>query len=160
MPRPQTNLEPFKARIIALYQADSSSDQICTILENEYQTKVRPRTISSRLQAWGIHKYHPRTRSNNPQCLERVKILFQNGLQDKDILQVLQNENLQISARTLRRLRSLISLPRRTDNPDHQQEQEEGARQIIIQELGKGVIKGYGRELLFRYIRQLRNITP
>ena len=66
MPRPQTNLEPFKARIISLYQADSSLDQVCTILENEYQIKVRPHTISSRLQTWGIHKYYPRTHSNNP----------------------------------------------------------------------------------------------
>lgn len=77
------------------------------------------RTVSSRLQTWGVQKYNPRTVRNESTIQGRVKeLFFEMGLEESDLLEALQSEGFQINARTLRRVRMELGLVRRTDDPD------------------------------------------
>ena len=106
--------------------------------------------MSSRLQAWGVRKYNPRSVRKEPALLERVQELFYKlGLEDTEILTVLQSEGFQITARTLRRVRTELGLIRRTDDPSQKQVQEKLALQGLIKEAEAGTIEGYGKELLY-----------
>lgn len=161
MVRPTIDLEQYKAQIIQLYQAGKNPAAIALFLHEEHDAKAHSRTVSSRLQAWGIRKYNPRTVRKESALLERIKGLFHEvGLKDKEILVVLQSEGFQINARTLRRVRTELGLVRRTDDPVQQQIQEETALQGLVQEIEAGTIEGYGKELLYRQMRQAGYAVP
>ena len=153
MVRPTIDLEPYKAQIIHLYQSGKNATEIALSLQQEHDIKSHPRTVSSRLQAWGVRKYNPRSVRKEPALLERVKELFYKmGLEDTEILAVLQSEGFQINARTLRHVRMELGLVRRTDDPSQQEAQEKLALQGLIQEAEAGTIEGYGKELLYRHM--------
>ena len=81
----------------------------------------------------------------------RIQVLFyQVGLEDKDMLRVLQAEDFDIDDRTLKRLRVQLGLRRRTMKA--QQQTDEIIRKIQ-EELEQGTIEGYGKELLHRHFR-------
>lgn len=82
------------------------------------------------------------------------------GLEDSDLLEVLQSEGFQINSRTLRRVRMELGLVRRTDDPDQQKIQDQIALEGLVQEVNAGTIEGYGRELLHRHMRRAGYIVP
>jgi Clr5 domain len=152
MPRPSIDLGSYKAEIISLFRCDHSADSIAKILHDKYNLQITDRTIRSRLQEWGIRKRN-RTISSDPILHRRIKILFfQVGLEEKEMLQILQAEGFEITARTLRRLRSRLGLRRRTKPIEAQLQVEEVIREIQS-ELDKGTIEGYGKEFLHRHFR-------
>lgn len=152
MPRPSINLEPYKAEIISLFQNDNSSASITTILRTKYNLEVTDRTIKSRLQKWNIRKRNHAIVSDTI-LHARIQILFfQNGLEEKELLRALQDEGFEIAPRTLQRLRLRLGLQRRT-NPIKAQQQTDEIIQGIQEELEKGTIEGYGKELLHRHFR-------
>ena len=161
MVRPIIDLEPYKAQIIQLYQTGKDPATIALSLQQEHDIQAHSRTVSSRLQAWGVRKYNPRSVRKEPALLERVQELFYKlGLEDTEILTVLQSEGFQITARTLRRVRTELGLIRRTDDPSQKQVQEKLALQGLIKEAEAGTIEGYGKELLYRHMRQAGYTAP
>lgn len=73
------------------------------------------------------------------------------GLEDTEILAVLQSDGFQINARTLQHVCMELGLIQCIDNPSQQQAQEKLAFQDLIQELEAGTIEGYRKELLYYY---------
>jgi Clr5 domain len=152
MPRPSINLELYKAEIISLFQNNTSVDSIADILQNKYNLQVTYRTIQSRLHEWGIRKRN-RTTTSDFILHARIKILFfQVGLEEKELLRALQAEGFEVAPRTLQRLRLQLGLRRRTNLIEAQLQVDE-IIQGIQEELEKGTIEGYGKELLHRHFR-------
>jgi arginine repressor len=152
MPRSSINLELYKTEIISLFQSDNSYNSIASVLQNKYDLQITGRTIASRLKEWGIRKRN-RTTVSDTVLHARIKILFfQVGLEEKELLHALQNEGFEITAGTLKRLRHRLGLQRRT-NPIEAQQQTDEIIQAVEEELKKGIIEGYGKELLHRHFR-------
>ena len=152
MPRPSIDLEPYKAEIISLFEHDNSAASIATTLQTKHNLKITDCTIKSCLQGWGIHKRNHMTTSDIV-LYNWIKILFfQLGLEDKELLQVLQDEGFDVTNRTLKRLRTQLGLRCRT-KPIEAEQQADEIVQAIEKELEKGTIEGYGKELLHRHFR-------
>ena len=102
MPRPSINLDLYKTEIIFLFENNNSHASIAKILQNKYNLQIEERTIRSRLQTWGIRKRNRMTTSDTV-LHARIKILFFHvGLEEKEMLQALQAEGFDITARTLK----------------------------------------------------------
>ena len=82
------------------------------------------------------------------------------GLEDTEILTVLQSEGFQINARTLQCVHMELGLIQCTDDPSQQQAQEKLALQGLIQEAEAGTIEGYGKELLYHHMQQAGYNAP
>lgn len=161
MVRPAINLELYKAEIIALLESGTNINEICDFLQQQYDIKVHYRTLSSRLRDWGIRKNSPYTVRHEPEFLERVKYLFlEIGASEAEMLQILQKEGFQVNARTLRRVRTEMGLVRRTDNPVQKQAQKEMTLGILLDEIQKGTIEGYGMEILYHHMHQTGQHVP
>ena len=146
------DLEPYKTEIISLFQDNNSCTLIAKQLQNKYSLQIAERTIRSRLQEWRIRKRN-RTTTSDLILHARIQILyFQVGLEDKDMLGILQAEGFEITDRTLKRLRTQLGLRRRTNLVEAQQQIDEIAQEIQ-KELEQGTIEGYGKELLHRHFR-------
>ena len=153
MPRPSIDLESYKTEIISLFQNNNSVKIIANILQRKYNLQITDRTIKSRLQEWEIRKRN-RTTTSNSLLHTRIKILFfQVGMEEKEMLPALRNEGFEIEARTLRRLRLQLGLRRRTNLIEAQLQVDEVLKGIE-EELEKGTIEGYGKELLHRHFRR------
>ncbi|KAL3475663.1 hypothetical protein BJX99DRAFT_271041 [Aspergillus californicus] len=152
--RPSINLEPYKAEIIDLYtRQDMSAETIVDFLIHRYFLKITTRTLFKRLQSWGIQKIN-RTASIDLILHARIKVLFfQVGLEDEDMLIVLQREGFTIKARTLKHVRHTLGLYRRTTSNIALQAQVEAMLVKLQAELAKGQIEGYGRGLLQTHMR-------
>lgn len=161
MVRTPINLELYKAQITTLFESGMNSASICDILYEEHNVRIHSRTLSSRLRAWGIRKYALRTARQEPEFLERVKYLFSEiGANEAEMLRVLRIEGFQINARTLRRVRGKLGLVRRTDDPIQKQNQKETTLGLLLEEIQKGTIEGYGSETLYRHMRQAGQHVP
>ncbi|KAL4889310.1 hypothetical protein BDV59DRAFT_195730 [Aspergillus ambiguus] len=151
--RKAINLEPYKDQILSLYSSHLSVNSILAYIQDEYSFQISKRTLENRLQQWGVYR-QDRTTSSSSLLHARIRVLFfQVGLEDREILQVLEKEGYSISSRTLRRLRINLGLYRRTKDPITQQLQREEILDVLVQEAEKGIIQGYGKEMLHRYIR-------
>ena len=81
-------------------------------------------------------------------------LFFEHGLEDKEMLRFLQDEGFDINLRSLGKLRRGLNLHRR-ENPEQAEQRIPRLQEIIREELAKGIIKGYGKELLYRHFRDL-----
>ena len=151
--RKAIDLEPYRDEIISLYSSSTSVNSIRTSLQEKYNLQISKRTLENRLQQWEIRR-QDRTIASNPLLHARIRVLFfQVGLEDKELLSVLQKDGFYISSRTLERLRTQLGLFRRVRDPLAQQLQREEMLKVLVREAERGVIQGYGKELLHRHIR-------
>ena len=151
--RKAIDLEPYRDEIISLYSSSTSVDLIRTSLQEKYNLQISKRTLENRLQQWEIRR-QDRTIASNPLLHARIRVLFfQVGLEDKELLSVLQRDGFCISSRTLERLHTQLGLFRRVRDPLAQQLQREEMLEVLVREAERGVIQGYGKELLHRHIR-------
>lgn len=103
--RPSINLEPYKDEITELYLNNTVPSRIAAHLDNHYGISATSRTIESRLRRWGVKKSN-RTASTDPVLHARIMILFyQVGLEEKELLKVLQLDGFKIEASTLKYVR-------------------------------------------------------
>jgi len=152
---PAINLEPYKDEIIQLFRDGMPSQNIAAHIRARHGVSVAERTIKSRLQEWQVRKRN-RAPSNSDSALrDRVTTLFfEHGLEDKEMLRFLQDEGFDINLRSLGKLRRGLNLHRR-ENPEQAEQRIPRLKEIIREELAKGIIKGYGKELLYRHFRDL-----
>ncbi|KAL4864173.1 hypothetical protein BDV12DRAFT_205896 [Aspergillus spectabilis] len=117
MPRPRVDLEPYWTEITNLYQTGTHPDTLSEFLDSQYGVK-------------GIQKQN-RTASADKILHARIRVLFyQVGLEEKEMLRVLQYEGFEIEAA-----------------------QVEEVFAHLRTELSKGQIEGYGRRLLYQHIQ-------
>ncbi|KAL4976867.1 hypothetical protein BDW66DRAFT_159305 [Aspergillus desertorum] len=149
MPRPSIDLEPYRQEICGLYQAGTVVDNIAKLLANKYYINVTPRTLKTRLKKWGISKQN-RTATNDKALHGRIKVLmYQVGLDEAEMLKVLQLEGFDIQARTLKYIRHSLGLVQWTANPVINQAKVEKVLDTPCTELSTGHIEGYGQRMLY-----------
>ncbi|KAL4933488.1 uncharacterized protein BDV17DRAFT_252101, partial [Aspergillus undulatus] len=153
MPRPAINLDPYRLEISQLYLAGETPDSIALNLAAKYQISVTAPTIKVRLRTWGIRKQN-RTAARDEALHARIKVLvYQVGLEEKELLQVLQREGFNIQPRTLKYVRHSLGIFRRVSNPITAQAQVESVLSHLRTALASGQIEGYGRKMLHQHIR-------
>ncbi|KAJ5542946.1 hypothetical protein N7535_005369 [Penicillium sp. DV-2018c] len=151
--RPRLDIEPHKDEILALLEKKTRTEDICKHLKTQYDIQISPRTLNKRLQLWGV-KSKKENRSSDPALHARIKNLFFDvGLGDQEIITVLHDEGYDVSLRTLRRLRHRLGIRLRLDSPAQQQAQVQEILDALTEELDKGTIEGYGKELLHNHFR-------
>lgn len=147
------DIDPYKAEIIGLFEKKMKSDDICKHLKRQHDIQISARTLSKRLQVWGVKKVKENN-SSNPALHARIKNLFFDvGLTDQEIVTVLHDEGYDVSNRTLRRLRHQLGIRLRLDSPTQQQAQVQEILDALTEEMDKGTIEGYGKELLHNHFR-------
>jgi hypothetical protein len=80
------------------------------------------------------------------------KSFFEASLEEDEMLAALTADGYQITACILKRIRHKLGLLRRT-NPTLAQQQVDEIVDALKAELERGIIQGYGRELLHRHFR-------
>lgn len=124
-----------------------SPKTIAEILLDTYDIKVTSHTIKAGLQHWSVHKQN-RTASSDQVLHARIQVLFyQVGLEEQDLLYVLQQEGFDIKARTLQYIRLKLGLYRRKRDSATAQAQVEAVLSKLQDELAAGQIEGYGSRL-------------
>lgn len=151
--RPRVDLEPYKAEVIGLFEKKMKNDDICKHLKKQHDIQISSRTLTKRLQLWGVKK-KVENKSSNEALHARIKSLFfEVGLSDQHIITVLHDEGYDVSHRTLRRLRHRLGIRLRLDSPAQQQAQVQEILDALTEEMDKGTIEGYGKELLHNHFR-------
>jgi hypothetical protein len=90
---------------------------------------------------------------------KRIQVLFfEIGLNDKEMLKVLQAEGFQIGQWALIRLRYELDLKRSIRTEEQRAQADEVIRRLISDELEKGVIDGYRCRYLYTHFRQQGHI--
>ncbi|KAB8073331.1 hypothetical protein BDV29DRAFT_191850 [Aspergillus leporis] len=136
MPRPTIDLEPYKAEINVLYQRNEPVAVIQDYPKESFDLQLSKRTLESHFQEWGLlHRDH-------------TVLFFQVGLEDKDIIHVLHQEEVTLASCTLRCMRKSLGLVRRTESLFERQYQTEAILQALLEESEKGKIQGFGEYIV------------
>ena len=145
MPKPQIDLKPFKGVITTWYNDNLSADDIAKRLADEYNATFTARTIRRRLKDWGLTK---RIRIQETAAL-RLKIasMFYMNFPDDIIVRALNEEGYQIGLTTVVRIRKAQGCKRRMSVWERVEANSE-LWGIVQEELDKGTIEGYRKELL------------
>lgn len=155
--RQSINLDPFQEELTRLYEAGLSYSELVRYLAEEYEVSVTDRTIKRRFRVWNIRRYERRDASD--ELKRRIQVLFfEIGLNDQDILHVLQQEGYSINQYSLVRLRFTLNLRRSLRTEEQRAQADIVVRRLIQEELQKGVIDGYGRGYLYTHFRQQGHI--
>jgi len=111
MPRPTTNVEPYREEIINLLQRRHTHNHICGTLNTQYNIQIAPRTLRRRLQSWGYRQTNPISNKGLHARIQRL--ISEVGLSNTEVLAFLSAENrTPISERTLSRILRKTALPR------------------------------------------------
>jgi hypothetical protein len=148
MPKPQINLQPFKGLITTWFNDDISSDDIAKRLADEHSIVCTARTIERRLKEWGVTK---RVRIQETAGL-RLKIasMYYMNFSDDIIVRALNEEGYQIGKTSVVRIRKAQGCKRWMTAWEREEANSE-LWSIVKEELDKGTIEGYGKELLQKY---------
>ncbi|KAJ5900321.1 uncharacterized protein N7473_004391 [Penicillium subrubescens] len=129
-------------------------------LARRYSINISYRTLSRRLQDWGLRRLPTTTAVDNQALCDRIRFLVCDNLSDKEILPILHHEGFKIAPITLKRLRQQLGLRLRTDDPEARALQAQQIREVVQQEIYDGKIEGFGRGLLHTYLRQKGYVFP
>jgi hypothetical protein len=151
--RPRVDLEPYKAEIIGLFEKKTKGPDICKHLKRQHDIQLSARTLNKRLHLWGIKEKKENNTSNQALHARIKNLFFDVGLSDQEIITVLHDEGYDVSLRTLRRLRHQLGIRLRLDSPAQQQAQVQEILDALTEEMDKGTIEGYGKELLHNHFR-------
>jgi hypothetical protein len=150
MPKPQIDLNPFQDLITTWFNDGISTENIAQRLQNEHNTSCTDRTIRRRLKDWGVTQ---RVRIKETAAL-RLKIasMFYMNFPDDIIVRALNEEGYQIGKSTVVRIRKAQDCKRWMTAWERVEANSE-LWNIVQEELDKGTIEGYGKELLHKYFR-------
>src|SRR6266536_1707436 len=113
--RPSVDLEPYKDELEDSFLAGATFQDLKNELFEDYGIAVTYRTIQRRFQIWNIKKRNrPVDSLEIRECIEFH--IFDIGLSDEDVLEILHGEGYECGRRTLQRIRKRIGIYRRTTN--------------------------------------------
>ena len=152
--RPVKDINSYKDRITTWFLEDRRTVfEIQQDLLNIYNCDVSERLVKRRLKIWGVRQ---NKRTDDSELLRsRIKLLFFHVSSSEDeMLDVLRAEGHSIERRTLASIRKNMGLTRRTRVPEQREEARHVIRQLVAEELEKGVIQGYGKGKLYNHFRK------
>lgn len=113
MPRPKVNLDPHEAEICRLRRSKVPLQDIVHLLDHKYGIKVAVRTVNSRLSEWGFRANNRKAAKDTVLHARLKALMYEDGLDDQQILTALQREGFDINARTLKYVRHRLGFLRR-----------------------------------------------
>lgn len=159
MPRPPTDLTPYKDTILGLYEGGCTPSEIATYLQGSFPLPpLSDRTVRRRLEAWSA-EYAPRRQKSvvTLELRKRIRMLFNGeevdgvtgevvrrrqggerdggaaaGLGDEEILEVLRGEGWRVAMRALVRVRKEEGLVRRGRGDWEEWERERSKRNSVL----------------------------
>jgi hypothetical protein len=151
--RPRIDIGEYQMELVSLFSEGLTIDQLSHYLQEEYDITVNTRTIKRRFQQWQVRKRQPTLVSQ--ELKNRIQVLFfEVGLEDQDMLHVLQEEGFQLGKYALVRLRFELNLRRRIRTEEQSRQANEIIQRLVAEELQKGLIDGYGYRYLYTHLRQ------
>jgi hypothetical protein len=156
MPTPTIDLQPYKGIITNWFHDNFTADDIAKKLAIDHNIVCTARTIQRRLREWGTTK---RARVKETAAL-RIKIanMFYMNFPDHIIVRSLQQEGYAIGKTTVERIRVAQGCKRRMTVWERA-DADKKLWDIVKEELDKGTIEGYGKELLQKYFRTKGHAT-
>jgi hypothetical protein len=151
--RPRLNIDGHRHELAALFQEGLSFDELARHLRDEYGLNVNLRTLKRRFNNWSIRKREATVVSDD---LKRriAALFFEVGLDDQEMLIALKDEGYQLGKYALVRLRFELNLRRSLRTEEQRRQADTTIRQLIAEEMEKGVIDGYGCKYLYTHFRQ------
>jgi len=111
--RPSVDLEFYKDELKNSFLASATFQDLKNELFKDYGIAVTYRTIQRRFQIWNIRKRNRPV--DSPEIRERIEFyIFNIGLSDEDVLEILHGEGYEYRWKTLRRIRYRMGIYRRT----------------------------------------------
>jgi hypothetical protein len=162
MPRPRIDLDPYKDEISTLFHQHKTTETICQELAQRHSINTSYNTLARRLHEWDLRRLPRLLRGSDGHkaLCDRIKSLVFDNYSDAEILLTLHREGFKVSNDTLKNLRQQLGLRRRTDDPEAQRIQEDHITEVLRQEIQDGSIEGYGKGLLYTYLRQKGYVFP
>jgi hypothetical protein len=153
MPRPNIDLEPHKHVILGYLDNGITQKQMVEELRIHFQLHVSQRTLRSRLQDWGYESRRPHY--DFGMLYNEIYPLFTaERMTDDEIVLDLKTRNIEVGARTVRRLRASYHLLRRLDSHDKDADHI-ALVQRLEAEFEDGAIYGLGRTLLAAHCQRI-----
>jgi hypothetical protein len=148
-------LDSYKDIIISWLQDDNMKiSGVVKRLETDFGIIISHRTMERRCKVWGIVRQSRLSVRDAGIRNIRITYHFQHNLNDTEIRSALRVEGLPTELRTIRRIRSKLSLIRRF-SVFQKSEMEKQLRAVVKAELDKGTIEGYGKGLVQTYFRAI-----
>ena len=153
--RPTKGVDDYKDEILErLHEQSWKQQEIVTWLEDNKDIVIDVRTLRRRLQQWGEP---PQDRTKDTEELRsRIHFMFcRLGATDEELLEWLHDEDFTVTMRGLVRIRKELGLRRLETSREMREHTDDIVREMIQQELGKGVIQRFGRGYLVEHFRKL-----
>lgn len=137
MPRIYIDIEPYKDELIDLVQCDDGHgytyEELRDWLFDEHNISIQPRTIRRRFAEWGVRKLNKNASDSSYDEIKRHiwTLFFDVGLNDIEILRVLNRQGFNIRYKKLRTFRFQLGLKRRLDDPHERAIALTTVRQIL-----------------------------
>ena len=157
MPRPAKNLDSHQKEITELFLNNFSTEEIASHLLSSYNVQVSTKTLKRRLADWDIKK-RVKTEDSSQLRARIATLFFECCAEDNEILYILDQEGYTIGKTGLKRLRKELGLIRRISRFDREKADEK-LREVVLQELDKGLIEGYGRGYLYHHFRNQMHLV-
>uniref|UniRef100_A0A093UTS1 Uncharacterized protein n=1 Tax=Talaromyces marneffei PM1 TaxID=1077442 RepID=A0A093UTS1_TALMA len=150
MGHPRHDLLQYSHEISRLYADGRTVSQIVDHLREEYNIQVSTRTIERRLKEWKQlnRKYEV---IETDAMKDTLIMLFQIGVDDREILRVLREQGHRISLHGLATYRRRLGMRRRISREEFEAAKER-LKIIIQEELDSGTMKGFGIRHVYTYL--------
>ena len=153
MPRPSVDLDPHRSALTGLLEEGATIEDLLQFLQSEHTINISRPTLYRRLQAWNLLR---QSRTQNTEHLQvRVRqLFFEYGLSDDEIHAELQREGLTATSWGILCIRRTFGLFRRRTPAQIDALQQEAREFFETQQHVDAVVRSYGKEHLYTYLRQ------
>ncbi|KAJ5730031.1 uncharacterized protein N7483_004539 [Penicillium malachiteum] len=135
MPPSTFDLYPYKDRIASLLLLGSSVAFISRFMKFEYGISVSARVLGARLEDWGLQTQPPALQNED---LHIQELIFDYGLKDWEVIEVLWEDGFTISEHTLQRVRAHLGIRQRINDPWQREQQRQEVEALISKEIRAG----------------------
>lgn len=135
-----------------------SQTKICELLKEEHDVSITARSLRRRLYELGVPPLN-NLPQDSPKVRERVQAMYSEGLRDRQMMEILRGEGVNISQRQLSRIRRKMNLPLRLKG-SAAKAMDDLAQQKVEEELAAdGPAANFTREQMSAYMRSKYNIV-
>jgi hypothetical protein len=151
------NLDAHRADLISMYQTGATAIELKEWLEEEHGVSIAVRSIKRRLQTWNVQKTRSWAALIEADGLQPLilDLFFDKGLNDSEILQVLQRRDYPLTQRMLRVVRLRMGLKRRLNDPMERLAAFVAVRQALAQKTAEDspIIERFGYRLVRTFLQ-------
>ncbi|KAJ6014672.1 hypothetical protein N7540_009263 [Penicillium herquei] len=162
MPPSKFDLYPYKDRIASLLLLGSSVAFISRFMKFEYGISVSARVLGARLEDWGLRQTQLPALQNEDLHIRVEELIFDYGLKDWKVIEVLWGDGFTISEHTLQRVRAHLGIRRRVNDPWEREQQRQEVEALITREIRAGNLDlgNYDVAPVHEYLRQRGYLFP